>query len=302
MTNSRLRPASKRLGEQFSPWLYIAPAFAVYAGFFLYPLLHLIQLSTIRWIGLQPKEFVGLKNYVELLTDDPQALLALEHNLLWLVAAVIVPVFVGLLLAVMLSRTPLHGRLIFRTVYFLPQVLSSVIVAVIWRAMYNPNYGIVNALLESLGLEALRRPWLGNQTTALPALFIAWSWIHYGFCMVIFLAALQSIDETFFDAAKVDGANGWQQIWHVALPAIRRPLSTIILLTAIAAFQVFDMVYITTAGGPASATQVLSVYMYDTAFLHDKIGYGAAIAVVLGVLIMVFSIGFNLFRNRLEAD
>ncbi len=304
MVSQKAQPANRPRGlsDRLSPYLYIAPAFAVYAVFFLYPLVHLVQLSTIRWIGVQPKVFVGLDNYIALFTSDDQVLLALEHNLIWWLAALIVPVAVGLGLAILLARTPLHGRLLFRTIYFLPQVLSSVIVAVIWRAMYNPNYGVINGALNAIGLGSLGQAWLGESDTALPALFIAWSWIYYGFCMVIFLAALQSIDESYFDAAKVDGANSWQQIWHIALPAIRRPLSTVILLTSIAAFQVFDIVYITTAGGPANATLVLALHMYENAFHYDKIGYGAAIAIVLGLLISVLSVGFNFARNRLELD
>lgn len=283
-------------------YLYIAPAFLLYALFFLWPLIHLIQLSTIKWKGVGPRVFVGLKNYQRILTSDPKFWLALQHNVMWLLAAVVVPIIIGLFLAMLLTRTPIHGRLLFRTVYFLPQVLSSVVVAVIWRGMYNPNYGAINSILRGVGLDFLARGWLGDRTLVLPALFIAWSWIHYGFCMVIFIAALQSIDEVYFDAAKVDGASALQQIWYVALPFIRGPLATVILITAIAAFQVFDLVFITTKGGPAGASLVLSVHMYDNAFRYDKVGQGAALAVLLGALISIMSIIFLRARQRLEAE
>ncbi len=288
--------------DSLQAYLFIAPAFILYALFFLWPLLHLVQLSTVKWKGVGPKVFVGLENYLHILTSDPKFWLAFEHNVGWLFAAVVVPIVIGMFLAVLLARTPMHGRLLFRTIYFLPQVLSSVVVAVIWRGMYNPNYGAINSILRGVGLDFLARGWLGDRALVLPALFIAWSWIHYGFCMVIFIAALQSIDEVYFDAAKVDGANALQQTWYVALPFIRGPLATVILLTAIAAFQVFDLVFIITKGGPAGASLVLSVHMYDNAFRYDKVGQGAALAVLLGALISVLSIIFLRIRRRLEAD
>ncbi len=287
--------------ENVSAYLYIAPALALYSVFFLWPLAQLIYLSMVRWDGMAPKVFMGLQNYRELLASDPRFWLSLQHNLQWLVGAVSVPTGIGLFLAVFLARSPLYGRLAFRTIFFLPQVLSSVVVAIIWRWIYSPDFGALNAILRQVGLASLARGWLGEESLALPALFIASSWVLYGFCMVVFLAALQGIDEAYYDAAKVDGANALQQFWYVTLPAIRGPLSTVILLSAIGAFQVFDLVFIITRGGPAWATMVLSVYMYDNAFRYNKLGYGSAVAIVLGVLILLFSIVFLRVRERLEA-
>lgn len=278
----------------------MVPGFILYAIFFLWPLAQLIQLSAMNWKGIGEKEFVGFQNYLKLIGDDPLFWLSVKHNLYWLVAAIIVPIILGLLLALLLVRTNLYGRIIYRTIFFLPQVLSSVVVAVIWRWIYNPSFGAINSVLRSIGLDSLARSWLGEKTFALPALFIAWSWIHYGFCMVIFIAALQSIDDTYYDAAKVDGANALQQLWYITLPFIQGALATVILITAIAAFQVFDLVFIITKGGPAWSTTVLSVYMYDNAFRISRVGYGAAVAVVLGIVVFVFSVLFLRLKERLE--
>jgi raffinose/stachyose/melibiose transport system permease protein len=296
------RDSTRRVGwlNSIPAYLYLVPALVLYAIFFLWPLTRLIQLSTVTWKGLGQKTFVGLGNYQKLLTSDPDVWLALKHNAIWMIFAVILPVAIGLFLAVFLSRGPLHGRLLFRTIYFLPYVLSSAAIAVIWRGMYNPNYGAVNGILEAVGLEALTRGWLGDRSVALPALFIAWTWAAYGLGMVIFLAALQGIEETYYDAAKVDGANALQQFWYVTLPFIRRPLATVILLRIIAAFQVFDLVYIMTEGGPAKATLVLSIHMFNAAFHYSRVGYGATIATFLGLLILVLTIAFQHVRNRLE--
>jgi ABC-type sugar transport system permease subunit len=276
------------------------PGLIIYAIFFLWPLAQLIQLSSMNWKGIGEKRFVGFHNFVKLVSDDPLFWLSVKHNLYWLVAAIVVPVVIGLFLALLLVRTNLYGRIIYRTIFFLPQVLSSVVVAVIWRWIYNPTFGAINSVLRSIGLDSLAHSWLGEKPLALPALFLAWSWIHYGFCMVIFIAALQSIDDTYYDAAKVDGANTLQQLWYITLPFIRGALATVILITAIAAFQIFDLVFIITKGGPAWSTMVLSVYMYDNAFRISRVGYGAAVAVVLGIVVFVFSILFLRAKERLE--
>jgi ABC-type sugar transport system permease subunit len=281
-------------------YLYLAPALVVYAAFFLWPTFRLIQLSLQKWDGLSPPAFVGLENYRKLLLDDPLFWKAFWNNASWMLAAIIVPVFFGLLLAILLVRSPIHGRVIFRTIYFLPQVISSVVVAIIWNWIYNPSFGALNSLLEAVGLGAFQKGWLGDLNLALPSVFIAWSWVHYGFTMVIFIAALQGIDETFFDAAKVDGANGFQQFWYVLLPFIRAPLTTVILITAISSFQVFDLVFIMTRGGPAYATLVLPIFMLDSAFTFRKVGYGAAISVTLGIFIVVISYLFLRARGILR--
>lgn len=298
-TLKRQRTAGVGWLDSLPAYLLIAPAFLLFGFFFLRPLVQLGYLSLVEWEGLGAKVYVGLENYRELVVDS-RFWLAFQHNLVWMVAAIFVPTTTGLFLALLLVRSSLHGRLIFRTIYFLPQVLSSVVVSIIWRWIYNPSYGAINTILNAVGLEHLARGWLGDKLTALPALFIAWGWIHYGFCMVIFIAALQAIDETYYDAAKVDGANLLQQLWYITLPFIRRPLGTVILITIISAFQVFDLVFIITRGGPARATLVLSVFMYDSAFRYAKIGYGAAIGLTLGMVIFIISLIYLRLRERLD--
>lgn len=293
---------ARNVRRTLTAYAYVAPAFFIYALFFLYPALRLIQLSLQEWDGLNQPSYVGLSNY-ERLVNDPVFWKAFWHNVSWMLAAIVVPVFFGLFLAILLVRSPLHGRVVFRTIYFMPQVISSVVVAIIWNWIYNPSFGALNELLNFVGLSSWQRGWLGDPNLALPAVFIAWSWVHYGFCMVIFIAALQGIDEVYFDAARVDGADRWQQFRHVMLPFIRAPLSTVVLVTAISSFQVFDLVFIMTSGGPANATMVLPVFMLDNAFKFRNVGYGATIAVALGLFIVVMSILFLRARGVFkEAD
>jgi ABC-type sugar transport system permease subunit len=297
-----LRLKQTRRESGLSPYVYLAPAMLVYLAFFIYPFVQLVILSLQRWDGIRPKHWIGLENYQHLLFEDPKFWLSVRHNVSWMIAALVVPVMIGLLLAILLYRSPLRGKVFFRTVYFIPQVLSSVVVALIWNWIYNPNFGALNRILEAISLDALKRGWLGEPILALPALFIAWSWIHYGFTMVIFIAALQGIDETYFDAAKVDGANWLQQFRHVLVPFIQGPLTTVLLITAISAFQVFDIVFVLTRGGPADHTMIMSILMYQNAFEFDKVGYGAAIAVLLGLIVLVMSAVFLRMRGVLGKE
>ncbi len=285
--------------NKFIAYGYILPAFIIYAMFFLYPATQLVWLSLHKWDGLNPREFIGLENYASLLQDE-LFWLAFKNNILWMGGGIVVPVIIGLMLAIMLSRSPMHGKVLFRTIYFLPQVLSSVTVAIIWGWIYEPRHGALNKLLGGVGLEELQQLWLGDKSLAIWALFIAWSWIHYGFTMVIFIAALDNIDEVYFDAAKVDGANWWQQFRHILLPFIRGPLTTVVLVTTIFSFQVFDLVFVLTRGGPANSSLVLPLHMLNNAFSFHNVGYGSTIAVALGAFILVLSILLLWIRGNFE--
>jgi raffinose/stachyose/melibiose transport system permease protein len=285
-----VRPDSRGLGRKDGrPVLYLIPALGVYAAFFLWPTWQMVRLSFFNWDGVTVGSVAGIANYTRM-TSDPLFWTALTNTASWTAAAIVVPVMVGLALAILLSRTPMFGKTIFRTLFFLPQVLSTVVVAVLWRWIYNPSYGALNTTLDALGLGFLAQGWLGSSALALPALFIAWSWTHYGFVMVVFMAAIDDIDETYFDAAAVDGANLWQQIRHVLVPAIRGPMTTVVLITAVAAFQIFDLVYLLTNGGPARSTSVLAHFMFQAAFHFRRVGYGATIGVALMIIILAMSL------------
>lgn len=288
-----------RWGKGVSPYLYLLPAFIVYGWFFLLPLARLVQYSFVKWDGVSPKKWVGLRNY-ENLAHDPIFWQAFRHNIAWMFAGITIPTLVGLGLAILLVRQPMHGRSYYRAVFFLPQVIASVVVAVVWQWIYSPSSGALNAIARGLGLGGLQQGWLGSTTWALPAVFVAWAWTAYGFSMVIFIAALQAVDEEYFEAAKMDGASRPQQLKHVLLPFIRRPMAVVILVNAIGALQVFDLVFIMTSGGPANSTLVLSIYLYQNVFQILDVGYGAANAVALGLAIAVASWLFLRLRGISE--
>jgi raffinose/stachyose/melibiose transport system permease protein len=295
----RLQGVGSRLGGGVSPYLYLLPAFAIYGGFFLLPLYRIVEYSFLKWDGYSQKKWVGFANY-ERLAHDPLFWRAFRHNVVWMGAGITIPTIVGLALAILLVRQPMHGRTYYRAVFFLPQVLASIVVAIIWQWIYSPYSGALDAMLRGVGLGRFQEAWLGSTTWALPAIFVAWAWTAYGLSMVIFIAALQSVDEEYFEAAKIDGASRLQQLRHVLLPFVRRPMTVVILVNAIGALQVFDLVFITTNGGPANATLVLSVYVYQNVFQILDVGYGSANAVALGLAIVLATMLFLRFRAMAE--
>mgnify|MGYP002623703976 CR=1 FL=1 len=296
---SAARPGSRR--PRFAPYGFLLPGFIVYGMFFLWPAWQMLRLTFFRWDGVTEGSVAGFDNYTRMV-GDPLFWNALRNTAMWSFAAIFVPVVIGLALAILLSRSRVLGKTMFRTLLFLPQVLSSVVVAVIWGWIFNPSFGALNTVLRSLGLDFLAQGWLGSRNLALPALFIAWTWVHYGFVMIVFMAAIDDLDETFFEAASVDGASKWQQIRHILIPLIRAPITTIVLITAIVAFQIFDLVYLLTNGGPAHATSVLALYMFQAAFHFRKVGYGAAIGIALMILIILIAVGLMRLRKAFQED
>ena len=282
-----------------SGWLFVLPALAVYAYFVIYPFFYSIYYSLTDWDGAQPvKHFIGLANYHRLLSDTLMWQ-ALWHNVIWVCIGTISPIVLGLLLGVSLWMG-VKGRLIFRTVYFLPVILSEVVIAIIWNWIYHPLFGAVNQLLDLIGLGSWSRGWLGDPTWALYALLGAAIWAYYGFCFVIIMAGLQNVDVTLVEAATIDGANGWQRFWYVIVPQLSNVLTMIIAYTLIGGFSVFGIVFVMTQGGPGTATQVIATYTYRKAFQESQVGYGAALSMVMTVLSLVTSYVFIRLRERQE--
>ena len=275
--------------SRFHGWLYLLPGLVIYLVFILYPILETIRTSFYRWDGFsQNRAFTGLANYANLVRE-PQFLTALLNNIKFILFYSIIPILIGLVLASLLGRRKLPGLTFFRAGLFLPQILSMVVVGVTWRWIFNPAFGPLNLALRSLGLDALARPWLGDFALALPAVGSVGTWVQYGFCMILFLAGMQRIPEEFYEAAELDGANEAQQLLHITLPSLRPEMAVALVTTIIAALRVFDLVYVTTRGGPGDATLVTGFLVYRAAFQQNRIGYAAAVATVMMLLILVIS-------------
>ncbi|MEB8338809.1 carbohydrate ABC transporter permease [Streptomyces endophyticus] len=288
MTKS-VHPSRRAPGEPRSiGYLYVLPALAVYGLFLLYPFGQAVGLSFLHWDGLTRATSAGLDNYTALFTD-PTLRAPFGHALVLLVFYAALPVTIGLLLAATMSRIRVRGLTFFRTVLFLPQVLAMVVVGVAWRSILAPD-GLLNDVLRGVGLDSLARPWLGDDTWALPAVGVVGTWVMTGLCMVLFLAGAQRIPRELYEAARLDGAGAVREFFAVTLPGLRGEISVALTLTIIAGLRNFDLIYITTGGGPGNATSVPAYEVYHRAFELNEVGSAAAIGVALTVLIFALTV------------
>jgi ABC-type sugar transport system permease subunit len=295
-----MRRAGRHWGRYRAGYLFVLPAFLLYAVFMIYPFAQSIYLSFTSWNGAEPvKEWVGLANYHELVHDG---LLwrSLRHNLIWVVIGTLSPMIIGLLLAVLLWRQP-RGFTLFRTAYFMPQVLSSVVIAIVWGWIYNPIFGLLNKSLDRVGLESVSRGWLGDPDVALYAVLGAAIWAETGFVFVVFLAGLQNVSRDLLEAATVDGANAWRRLWDVTVPQLANVITVVGALLLIGGFNVFDIIFVMTSGGPNNATEVIGTYTYTEAFTQNRVGYAATLSLVMTVISLVASFVFIRLRERGEA-
>lgn len=296
--------ASVRSGRLSRHWvqyragyLFVLPALVLYSIFMIYPFLQSIYLSFTDWNGATAvKNWVGLDNYQRLFEDD---LLwkSLWHNLIWIVIGTMSPLAIGFLLAVLLSNRP-KGFTLFRTVFFLPQVLSTVIIALVWQWIYNPIFGLLNQVLDDTGLESWSRGWLGDTTWALYAVLAAAIWATIGFVFVIFLAGLQNVSRDLIEAATLDGANGWQRFWDVTVPQMANVITVVAALLLIGGFSVFDIIFVMTGGGPANSTEVIATYAYTEAFTQNHVGYASTLTLVMTGITLIASVIFIRLRER----
>jgi raffinose/stachyose/melibiose transport system permease protein len=294
---TNLRPFLRR---QITALLFLLPALVIYGLFVAYPFWGSIQLSFTNWDGVSPtRQWVGLENYVRALAADEIMQQALLHNLIWIVLETILPLALGLLLATILWDGAV-GRTLFRTVLFMPYILATVIVAIIFGLIYNPLYGALNQFLRAIGLGMLAQGWLGQPNTALLSLIAVATWASYGFFMTVLLAGLQNIDMALHDAAKIDGANAWQRFINVTIPQLRHVITLLVSLSLIGGFKVFDLVYVMTSGGPGYHTEVVATYIFKQSFRQNFVGYGTSLSIILTVIILVVSIIFIWLRERGE--
>jgi len=299
---TRLRPSGLKPGQRwYTGYLYLAPGLLVYLLFVFLPILDTLRTSLYDWDGIGRPVFNGLRNYADLFRDRA-FFTALANNAVFVIFYTILPILLALFLTALMTRRPLRGMALFRAGLFVPQVMSMVVVGVVWRWILNPVSGPLNQALRAVGLDAWAKVWLGDFTWALPAVGGIGTWVQYGFCMVLFIAGVQRIEPDLYDAARIDGANAYQELRYVTLPGLRSEIVVALITTLIAALRVFDLVYTTTRGGPGTRTLVVAFHIWRNAFVTNNVGYAAAVAVVLGAIILTISAAILRLQERVAKE
>jgi len=272
--------------------LFLLPAFLLFFLFIIYPIVQSVYYSFFSWKGFGPAtDFVGLDNFAQILKDTIFHK-AIFNGLLIIAMSLGIQLPLSLALAIMVGRD-LPGRGFFRMIFFMPYVVSEVIAAIAFMGLYNPDptRGLINALITLIpGVEPIG--WMGSRELVLPCIFVVMTWKYFGLHMLLFLAGLQSIPTEVEEAARIDGANSWQLVRFITIPMLANTIRTCMYLSILGSLQQFVLVWVMTKGGPVNASEVMSSYMYRYSFVRFWLGYGSAVAIVMLLISLVFSIGY----------
>ena len=283
-------PTSRR--ETRAAYTFLAPGLVTFAAFVLFPVVASFVLSLTKWDLVSSPEFVGLQNYERLLgfsrvdgawqANDPDFWRTLGNTLFYMLTIPVNLILALFIAALLTTKGPFRG--LFRTLYFLPVVCTLVAVAILWRWIFNPDYGLLNAFLARVGIDG--PAWLVSRTWAKPAIMLVMVWKGLGYSIVVYIAGLQTIPETLHEAARIDGANAWSRFWRITFPLLAPTHFFLAVIGVIWGFQTFDTVFLMTAGGPAGSTEPVLLYLYRNAFQWFDMGYASAIAWILFLLMM----------------
>lgn len=279
MTGNRLR-------YNLTPYLFLAVPVLIYMVWVIGPMVYSFYLSFTSWDGFSPPRFVGLKNFIRLF-NDRVFYISLSNNLEWIILFMTVPIVLGLALAMVLNGN-IPGEKFFKSSFFMPMVLSLVVCGLVWSWLYNPAFGLINSVLRTIGLDVLARGWLSDPKVVMEAVIAVAVWRQVGYVMILYLAGLQSVDPDLIAASKVDGASAIQRFFHVILPQLAPITVIVIVISIVDSLRAFDLVSVMTRGGPFNSSSVLANYMYIQAFNNYRMGYGAAISVILFLISLVF--------------
>ena len=273
-----------------TPWLFLLPAMIMFALYVVYPIIQSISLSFYEWDGLGDKVWVGWNNYIELFDDD-NFWTSLKNNIIWLVFFMLAPV-IGLAIALFLNQEVVGVRLA-KSLFFFPFVISQVVVGLVFAWFYDPGFGLMGHLMNFVGMEPFSL--LGEEKTVTYAIIVAGLWPQIAYCMILYLTGLNSLNPEQIEAARLDNAKGFKMLWYIILPQLRPATFIAIVVTIIGALRSFDLIAIMTDGGPYGSSSVLAYYMYEQSISSYRMGYGAAIATVLFMIMNVY-IAFFLWR------
>lgn len=265
----------------------------LYLVFMIYPIVYSVWISLFEWEALsKERAFIGLDNYFATIRDNPIFLTALANNLKWCVGSIVLPMAIGLLIAVFISGGR-RGDEFLQTAVFVPVVLSVTAVGLIWRWMYDPSFGLITNALHFLSGGNLVFNWYENPHRVIYFLMIAGSWAYTGMCLCLFVSGIKNIPKDMISAARIDGASSWQVFWNIILPQLTNTINAVLIYTLANAFKVFDLVFVMTNGGPGRLTNVMASLSYETIFKYHQYGEGSCIAVLMTVILLAISLIIN---------
>lgn len=288
----------KKNGAVFSAYLFLVPALLIYLSVIVVPVFYSLYISLFEWNGIGEMKFIGIKNYSDLITNDPIFLTAIKNNIIWIILTIVLTMSVALLLAVLLNNK-FKGRTFFRGFFYFPCVIAPIAVSIIWRWIYNPSIGFINEFCAVLGID-FSQSWLSDPKISLYAIFIASLWQAVGQPMILFLAGLQSVSVDVLEAATIDGANSIKKFFLITVPLMKETFVIVMATLIVAAMKVFDIVQGLTGGGPSNATQMLSTYMYSQTFLYNNVGKGTAIACIMVIIMLLVIVPYVNFTAKDE--
>ncbi len=289
--------ARRGVARGYAGWVFLAPAMVAYGMFVLWPLITSIRYSLYNWDGVSTPHWVGLHNYATVFSDST-LLSVIGHSFQLIIYFSLIPVTLGLIVAALMRRV-VTGKLgtVARTVLFLPQVVPLVAAGIAWNWVLSSN-GALNQILSAVGLGGITRAWLGDFTFALPAVGVIGVWVLLGFCTVLMLVGMSKIDPALYEASQLDGAGPIREFFSITVPGLRQEIGVCVTVTVIAALSAFDIVYISTSGGPGTQTMVPGLEIYQLAFYNREVGLASALAVVLMVLVLICVLPIQWFVNR----
>jgi raffinose/stachyose/melibiose transport system permease protein len=278
------------LGNKKLIFFFVFPAFLFFMCIIILPILYSGYLSTLEWNGFTDKVFVGFDNYLEMFKDYPEGFTkGIINSAMLAVLSIFIQVPLALILALFISKG-IKGEGFFRTVYFIPVIISTTVIGQLWMKVYQPKYGLLNYLLEQMGLEQFKNTWLASTETALACTFFVIVWQYIGYHMLLLYSAIKSIPKNLYEAAEVDGATGMQLATHITIPLIMPMIKVCTTFALIGSLKTFDLIYVLTKGGPIHSTEVTTTIMYRVLLTENNYGLGSAMAIFIIVECLIFTV------------
>lgn len=287
-----LRPVAFKKKSKYIPYFFIAPNMILFFSFMIIPLLYTFYIGFYKWDVLSSPTFIGLKNYLDLFKDK-LFWKSLVNTAYYTLATVPIIMAIALFMAILLNK-PIKFRTLFRGALYIPSVISSVVIGMLWTWIFNADYGILNYFLNVFGINSVN--WMNNPDTAMIPIIITTLWTRVGYNLVIYLAGLQNIPAMYYEACAIDGASKWQQFIYITFPLLKTTNFFILIMAIIYGFRSFDLIYVMTRGGPAGATTTMVLYIYQLAFQFGRMGKACALSIALFIIIAVLTI----FQLKLE--